>query len=119
MELITEGKERNWYLVKEFTTKHGNAARIHKCVWNKVVKDLAPSLHDFCTGYVLKRETDTEKYYDNPAIEVHGGVTFEGPLAGAVGDWVGFDLSHYGDEDILDQEVYAEVECEKLAIQML
>lgn len=120
MELISESRERSWYLVKEWVTKHGNEARIHKCVWSNEVKNTAPSINDHYTGYVKKIPGDTVKYYDNPDINVHGGVTHEGPMPGAVqGDWVGFDMAHLDDESILNPEEYAETECEKLAVQLL
>ncbi len=125
-KLIKEGEERKWYLVKEFTTKAGLPARIQKCVWDDQIKSRASMLHDHYTGYVQKREGDTKKYYDNPDIEVHGGVTFEDSFDGRAevedapsGVWVGFDMAHIYDEKIPNQEEYAEKECEKLAKQMI
>ena len=118
MKLLKEGTERKWFLVKEWTTKVGLLARVQKCVWNDNVKSFAPSLSDFCTGYVQKRADDTKKYYDSDT-DVHGGVTFEGDLEGEKGVWVGFDMAHLWDERITNQEEYAETECEKLAKQMV
>lgn len=123
MKLISSDRERTWYLVDEFVTKVKLNARILKCEWNNSVMRLAPtSLHPFFTGYVQKREGDTTKYYDNPKIDVHGGVTFEGKHKGlnhdAPGEWVGFDMAHYGDEDMQDIN-YAKEQCEELAKQML
>jgi hypothetical protein len=118
MELIIEGKERSIYLVKEWTTQNGHNARVQKCVWSALVKNLAPSLDDFYTGYVLKNPTDTKTYYDSD-VDVHGGVTFGGELPEVEGIWVGFDMAHINDENIPDPEKYCEEECEKLANQML
>lgn len=116
MKLLQEGRERKWYLVKEFETKAGLQARIHQCVWNDEVKAIGPSLHDFYTGYVRKADGDTTRY-ENADIEVHGGVTMEGSLPGVEGEWVGFDMAHLGDENKQSVE-YAESECESLAGQM-
>lgn len=104
-------RERIWYLVKEFTTKNGKKARIQKCVWNDEVKKLAPSLHDFYTGYVQVENSDEKKERE---VEVHGGVTFSGELPETEGYWVGFDMNHYGDENLQSEE-YAEEQCEKLS----
>lgn len=117
MKLIKETKERNWYLVREWKTDGGLYARIQQCVWSPLVTDLAPSLHPFYTGYVQKSAGDKKKYYDNNDIVVHGGVTFEGKLEGEDGEWVGFDMAHFGDGDKQDVGIVTE-ECETLAMQM-
>lgn len=117
-KFLSEGKERNWYLIKEWTTKVGLPARVQQCVWNEKVRKLAPSLGDsFYTGYVQKRADDTKKYYDSDT-DVHGGVTFENELNGEKRIWVGFDMAHFGDEERQSEE-YAIEQCEKLAEQMV
>lgn len=118
MKLLTERGERKWFLVKEWKTEAGLLARIQKCVWNDEIKSRAPDIEDFCTGYVQKRTEDTKKYYESDT-DVHGGVTFESDLEEAGGIWVGFDMAHFGDENIKNQEEYAQKECEKLAKQMI
>lgn len=122
MKLLHEDKSRSWYLVKEFTTKSGLDARINQCVWNR---ELMPtlSLHDHYTGYVRipsgmkMSDSEVEKVFD-----VHGGVTFTGGMndrmGGADGWWVGFDMAHIGDENIVNPLEYAEKECENLANQI-
>lgn len=112
-KLIDEGRERTWYLVKEWVTKAGRPARIQQCVWSDEVKAHARSLPDHYCGYVLKRLNDKKNYYDSSA-NIHGGVTHEGPLKTAEGVWVGFDMAHVGDENIPDPLEYATKECEKL-----
>lgn len=118
MKLLKEGKERKWYLVKEWVTRAGLRARINQCVWNDEIKKIAPSMTDHYTGYVHKRLDDTKQYYDSDT-DVHGGVTFEDAIEGEEGIWVGFDMAHLWDEKIPDQLEYAEQECEKLAKQMV
>lgn len=117
MKLIAEGRERDWYLVKEWTTKTGLKARIQLCKW-KIPKELKiTSLHDHYTGYV--QLADVSKEVDNDKINVHGGVTFNGDLEGETGQWVGFDMAHYGDENIKEPLEYAIKECEELAKQLV
>lgn len=110
MILLKETKERNWYLIKEWVTKAGLRARVQKCVWNIDV-----SMHNHYTGYVQIPEGKSFKSFDE--ISMHGGLTFEGEIEGREGYWIGFDMAHYGDENIPDQEQYAEKECEKIAKQ--
>lgn len=117
MKVLKDTKERTWYQVKEWTTKAGLTARINQCVWKPRVVGLAPSLHPFYTGYVLKRSDDPKTYYDS-SVDVHGGVTFEGSQPDTLGTWVGFDMAHLGDEEAQDLD-YATEECEKLARQMV
>lgn len=117
MQLLKEGRERNWYLVQEWVTRAGLRARIQYCVWNGSVRELAPSLHSFYTGYVLKAPADKKAYSEDNGIWVHGGVTHEGELTDLEGDWVGFDMAHAGDEDKQDLD-YAVEQCENLASQM-
>lgn len=121
-KLLKETSERSWYTVKEWTTKAGLEARIQKCEWSAKVKELAPSLHDFYTGYVQVpegfklRDSELEQ-----KLEVHGGMTFFGDhpeYTGVKGEWAGFDMAHIGDENIPNPEEYAEKECEQLANQI-
>ncbi len=116
-KLLKESDERSWYLVDEFTTKSGHKARIQQCVWSPKVKSTAPSLHDHYTGYVQLGEGDATNYYDDGCLEVHGCVTFQNPIEGEEGIWVGFDMAHYGDENIQSLE-YAKEQCEKMASQL-
>jgi hypothetical protein len=117
MQKIREDSERTWYLVKEWVTKSGLKARICKCEWHTRVTSIASHLHDFHTGYV---QVPSDKKVDSEKIDVHGGVTFEkGSLPDAEGEWVGFDMAHYDDENIPDAENYAIAECEKLAAQLV
>ncbi len=110
-----DGTERDWYLVKEWVTKAGILARIHQGVWSDKVKKIAPSLHDYFTGYV---QVPIGQVINEDIIDVHGGVTFsKGELIGARGEWVGFDMGHACDENLQNIE-YAEQECEKLAEQI-
>lgn len=121
-KILRETKERTWYVVKEWTTKAGLPARIQKCEWNARVKAYAPSLHDFCTGYVRLPDGFKVLYSElEQKLEVHGGMTFCGELAeetGESGTWAGFDMAHIGDETIPNPEEYAEKECEQLANQI-
>ena len=51
-------------------------------------------------GYVrLPDEHPWQAYRDGDDVplDVHGGVTFFGPIPGRDGRWVGFDTAHYGD----------------------
>lgn len=116
-KLIQSGRERNWYLIKEWTTRIGLKAMITQCVWNR---DLMPvlSLHDHYCGYVILPEGHGKNYYDSNEIEVHGGVTHQGSIPGFEGIMVGFDMAHYGDEDIKDPLQYCKKECESLAKQI-
>lgn len=117
MQLLKEGRERKWYLVKEWVTKVGLNARIQQCVWSDEVKAIGTSLHDHYCGYVEKRSDDTKTYYDSDT-DVHGGVTHEGNMLEGKENWVGFDMAHLGDEDIKNPLEYCIEECEKLAKQM-
>lgn len=119
MQLIKENKECNWYLVKDWTTKSGLRAQVLKRVWNDEVKNIASSLHDNCCGYVQYMKDDDFNYND---LDVHGGITF-GPSQDHwnkddTTTWIGFDMAHWGDENIADHESYAEKECERLAEQL-
>ena len=111
MKLLSEAKERKWYLVEEWVTKAGLKARIHQCVW----KNKENGLHDHYTGYV---QPPTGCLIDQD-IEVHGGVTLNGSIQGDKGRWIGFDMSHSGDEGILNPLEYAKAECESLAKQLI
>lgn len=115
MEEIKKDGERTWYLVKEWTTKAGNKARIHKCEWSPLIQKTAPSLHNFYCGYV---QVPADAKIDEEKIGVHGGITFsKGKLLEENGEWVGFDMAHLGDENVQDLD-YAVAECEKLAAQV-
>lgn len=123
LKLISSGRERDWYLVREWVTGNGKGprAQVRKCVWNQrevLVALGIRNLHDHYTGYVEKSKGDVTKYYDNGDIRVHGGVTFEGPLEEAGETWVGFDLAHMGDEHIPSPLRYATDQCESLAAQV-
>lgn len=118
MKLLSESKERNWYLVKDFVTKAGLRAQICQCVWSNEVKAIVKSLHDHYTGYVQVPENDTNTYYDTDKVDAHGGITFENTREDESGRWVGFDLAHLGDEKIEDPLEYAEEECEHIAEQI-
>lgn len=114
MKLLKSTPERDWYLVKEFTTLAGLKARIQQCRWKRT-----NLLHDHYTGYVQVPDGDTTNYYDDQdGVDVHGGVTFYDSIEGEEGKWVGFDLAHYGDENLVMPLTYAEDECEKLAAQL-
>lgn len=120
MEMIIENSEQTWFLVKEWTTKAGLQARIHKCVWSDHVKLIAKSLYDFHTGYVEKPvdcKIDFREY--GQQLDVHGGVTFDGELGfkQIKGMWVGFDMAHLDDENNQNIE-YIEAQCESLAEQI-
>lgn len=125
MKEILKTKERTWYLVDEWTTKAGLLARIHKCEWDKeMIADMEKHvghksvLHDFHTGYVQVPEGVTP---DENKLDVHGGVTFSLAELGMLdlkGKWIGFDMAHFGDEDIQGASAYAKEECEKLAEQI-
>lgn len=120
MKILAQGRERVWYLVKEWKTKAGLNARTCKCEWSKEVRRIAPSLGtEFYTGYVQKSPEDKNKYYDGVDVNVHGGVTFENVIEGCgKEEWVGFDFAHAYDENIPNQRELVEEECEKLAEQM-
>ncbi len=112
IKLLHEGRERNWYLVEEWTTKFGLPAQVRQCVWKSTAL-----LHPHYTGYVKVPEG---KKVDEENIEVHGGVTFPSgklPLDETEGNWIGFDMGHAGDEHIQDLS-YAKNECEKMADQI-
>lgn len=117
--LIHEGRERNWYLIEEWVTEAGLKARVHQCVWNERVSGIAPSLHDFYTGYVEVPKGRVFSEMESEQIDVHGGVTFSPkPIEGAGEEnWMGFDMAHIGDED--NQSLsYAKEQCELLAKQI-
>jgi len=113
---IKKDNERTWYLIKEWQTRAGLKARVHQCVWADLLKGLAPTaLHDFYTGYV---DVTGKTGFNEDELEVHGGVTFRrGELMDLEGEWVGFDMAHFGDEGV-QSLIYAVEECEKLAEQI-
>jgi len=113
-KLLKTDRERNIYLVKEFTTENGKRAIVLEFEWTHPIVTLP---NHFC-GYVEKSKDDNTKYYDNPDIEVHGGVTFESELPELEGQFVGFDMAHLFDEKIENPLEYATIECEKLSKQM-
>lgn len=116
MKEIKTDKERTWYLVKEWETKSGFKARVQFCKWSDLVRVHGLSIHDFYTGYVQIPDGIT---LNENKIDVHGGLTFSpGELIGASGKWIGFDLAHLGDEDILNGEEFAIEQCELLASQL-
>ncbi len=121
MKLIKHTEERDWFLVKEWTTAEGLKARVQKCVWDDKVKEITSALHDFCTGYVLVPKGVRISKKLEHTFNVHGGITFNSTtLIGAEkGRWLGFDLAHYMDEDIKNHEEYASLECEVLAEQIV
>jgi len=113
-KLLRKDRERNIYLVKEFTTENGKKAFVTETEWAHPIITLP---NHFC-GYVEKSKDDTKKYYDDNEINVHGGVTFEGELLDTKDIFVGFDMAHLGDNDIGNPLEYAVSECESLAKQM-
>lgn len=111
--LIKAGEERDWWLIKEWTTKAGLRAQINQCEWK-----LTKLLPDHFTGYVLVPEDDKTDYYTKyDLLDVHGGVTFYGDLNNDGKTWVGFDTAHYGDDNV--KLSYVVRECEKLAEQLV
>lgn len=121
MKILIDNREFQMVVVKEFMTPVGFKARIHKRIWKDEVKKLAPSLHDYCTGYVRLPEGTPKRDNWADVLEVHGGVTFEGKhpdVTGIEGEWIGFDLGHAWDDQIVNQEEYAEGECKRLALQL-
>lgn len=121
MKAVIENREFKIFHVKEFMTRVGLKALILKREWSPSVKALAPSLHDYCTGYVQLPEGSKYPESEADKLDVHGGVTFFGEHPDAVGvkgTWVGFDQGHAYDESIQNHEEYAEQECEKLARQL-
>ena len=115
MKLIAEGRERDWYLADEWTTKSGLKAVVRFCKWKKSVKDISSFVHDYYTGYVQVPEGVEP---NENGIDVYGGVTFsKGKIEGFDGEWIGFDMDHLGDESTQSQE-YAKEQCEKLAEQV-
>lgn len=115
MKIVKDNKENTWYEIGEWKTKAGLTALVLQCVWKKFVTDLAPSLHSYYAGYV---EVPKGVKPNENDIEVHGGVTYNGPLIDREGIWIGFDIGHYGDE-INQDESYAREQCEKLAEQIV
>ena len=122
MKKIAENKEQNWFLVEEWETKSGQKAMVLKCEW-RLMKEMEkllghpPHLHDFFTGYVQLPEGKKLSKKQQDKINVHGGVTFYGEKTDFPGTWVGFDMAHYGDENMQSLE-YAKKECENLAWQL-
>lgn len=116
--ILSKGYESTWYMIKQWRTKAGFMARIHKCVWSYRIKSQGGSIFDHYCGYVMKDNLDDSDYSNDPNIDVHGGVTLEGTIEGVDGKWVGFDMAHLGDENIKEPVQFAEEECEKLAFQM-
>ena len=61
-----------------------------------------PGMGHLC-GYVLIPEghplhaTTVIGDYDTPDVDVHGGLTWAGPLEDREGVWLGFDCAHYTD----------------------
>lgn len=119
MKELAKDSERTWYEVARWKTDAGLYAVIRRCEWSDRVKVYAPSIHDFCTGYVMAPEGYTPNQLAEENLDVHGGVTFNGKFDGEDGYWIGFDQSHYGDENISDQDGNARSECEKLAAQIV
>lgn len=140
-KLISTDRERKWYLIKKWVTKSGLKAQIRQCVWNKEVhKEISAygeklpknmpaqyrrtfmkmsfSLPDHYVGYVEIPKGDKTKYYDNADIDVHGGVTFDNSFEDEDTRYAGFDMGHYGDENIPRPIAYAVSQCEKLAKQI-
>lgn len=75
----------------------------------------------FC-GYV--RLPDGHVFYGHDDdmiadyINIHGGVTFAGELAGYDGFYVGFDCAHRGDDPSVQDEKYTLNECMRLVDQL-
>ena len=120
MQIIKEGKERVWFLVREWKTKAGLKARVNLCVWSERVKARSSvGMTDYYAGYV---QIPYEYKIENTELfDVHGGITYGYPqptdLEGAEGKWTGFDMAHYGDENKQSEE-YAVGQCESLAEQI-
>jgi protein involved in sex pheromone biosynthesis len=111
-------KERTFRDIKEWMTESGLNALIRKCEWAPEVKTIAPSLHDFFTGYIQVEDTSRFSEEDINSLDVHGGVTFHGELREIDGkQWIGFDMAHAFDEENQDLN-YVIKECEKLATQI-
>ena len=88
----------------------------------------------FLCGYVEATEALSGEPYERLGFEVHGGLTFSGPLAGQTW-WLGFDCAHGSDikPSGLFHSLFAdatrgakyrtaafvEAECERLALQMV
>lgn len=92
-------------LLKEWETEAGLTARVYRVQMASL---------EWCCGYVRKDEP-----VDENSIRVHGGITFSGTLEGTDGNWIGFDLMHFGDDEIPNHSEYAEKECESLAKQLI
>ena len=53
-------------------------------------------------------------------FDVHGGITFAGRISDLNNDWfLGFDCAHAGDNPIIQDADYAEIECKKLIDQIV
>lgn len=111
MKLLINQKERDIFIVKEWTTESGLDAIVMQHIWK--VTDFLPNHY---TGYVKKQAGDTTQYTN--IVEVHGDVTFEGDFKefDIDGELVGFDTAHYGDHNI--PLSYVIEQCELLAKQM-
>lgn len=113
MKKLREGKERDIYLIKEWETNAGLKAFIVQFVWK--IPNTHLNNHNYYCGYVEKRLDDSKTYYDTDT-DIHRGITFEGFIKElSEKELVGFDMAHYGDENISSPVKYAEKECEKLA----
>lgn len=56
-----------------------------------------------------------ESYFD-----VHGGLTFAGRISYLNNDWfLGFDCAHYGDNPMIQDADYVEMECKNLIDQIV
>lgn len=116
-KILSQRRDSKWVEVKEWITKSGLKARIHQCIWNR---DLMPilSLHDHYCGYVQVPEG--KNFGNGEKLNAHGGITFsQGKLIGCEeGEWIGFDMAHLGDENIVIPLEYCVEECESLADQI-
>lgn len=62
----------------------------------------------------LENET-IDSYFD-----VHGGITFAGRISDLNNDWfLGFDCAHFGDNPMIQDEIYVERECKNLIDQII
>lgn len=77
-------------------------------------------------GYVRIEEGDPianipAEDYDavNDFISMHGGCTFMGALPGESGVWIGFDTSHFFDNELTQTVPYVEAQCQIIIEQLI
>lgn len=74
-------------------------------------------------GYVQVKDDDSIYAMNcdavNDFVSMHGGCTFKGQLPGESGVWIGFDTSHFFDNELTQTVPYVEAQCQIIIEQLI